>query len=233
MRGSIIEKLKKNVSTIFIISGIVLILYLYNDHHRQFVRFHFPSRAIHKKAVVETGTIKYTTGEELTINNKYNSVENITKNGSELTITGKYEGEIDPKIKSFLKKSTYYIELDTADSGFDISSKFSALYPVVLKRFLYFMPAKRIFDNKQWKVATKNEEFSCSYQLFLKSDKNFISILCSGTIGDNNVAMTGDLVLNKSFNGYQSTELEITAENKYLVSDWKLREDFINGDPTF
>jgi len=227
MLGSIIEKLKKNASTIFIISGIVLILYLYNNHHRQFVKFHFPSRSINKKVVIETGKIKYKTGEELAFNNKYNSVENVTKNGSVLTITGKYEGEIDPKIKPYLKNNTYYIELNTADSGFDISSKFSALYPVALKRFLYFMPAKSIFDNKRWKVVTKSEEFSCSYQLFLKNDKNFISILCSGVLGDNSIAMAGDIVLNKGFNGYQSTELEITVENQFLVSNWQFREDFI------
>jgi len=106
MLGSIIEKLKKNASTIFIISGIVLILYLYNNHHRQFVKFHFPSRSINKKVVIETGKIKYKTGEELAFNNKYNSVENVTKNGSVLTITGKYEGEIDPKIKPYLKNNT-------------------------------------------------------------------------------------------------------------------------------
>lgn len=227
LRKSVIEKLKRNVSTIFIISGIVLILYLYNNHHRQFVKFHFPSRATHKKAVIETGTVKYITGEELIFNDKYKSVENITKNGSVLTITGKYEGKIDPSLEPFLKNNTYYIELNTADSGFDISSKLSALYPVALKRFLYFMPAKSIFDNKKWKVVTKNEEFSCSYQLFLKNDKNFISILCSGVLGDNSVAMTGDIILNKSFNGYQSTELEITVENQFLVSNWQFQENFI------
>lgn len=227
LRESIIEKLKKNVSTIFIVSGIVLILYLYNNHHRQFVKFHFPSRSINKKAVVETGTVRHITGEEQTFNNRYKSVENVTKNGSVLTITGKYEGEIDPAIKPFLKNNTYYIELSTADSGFDISSKLSALYPVALKRFLYFMPAKSIFDNKKWKVVTKSGQFSCDYQLFLKNDKDFISILCSGALGDNSVAMTGDIVLNKNFNGYRSTELEITVENQFLVSNWELREEFI------
>ena len=220
-------KLRKNGPTLFIVLGIVLMLFLYNNYHKQFTRFHFPSRSINKKNVIETGRVKFNSGNELIFENEYKSTEAVTKSGSKLTVTGKYDGKIDPKLKPHLKKDNYYIEVDPTESGFDISSKFSVLYPVALRRFIYFMPVKNLFDNKKWEIVTKNQEFTCSYQLFLKTDKNFISIICSGVIGNSNVAMTGEIVLNKKFNGFNSTELEITAEDAFQVSIWKFTEEFV------
>ena len=218
-------RLIKNGPSLFIVFGIVLVLYLYNNYHKQFTRFHFPSRSVNKKTVVELGKVKFVSGNELIFENRYKSTETVTKRGSKLTVTGKYEGKIDPKLKPHLKKDSYYIEIDPTESGFDISSDFSVLYPVALRRFLYFMPVKNLFDDKKWEIVTKNQEFICSYQLFLKVEKDYISITCSGVIGNSNAAMTGEIVLNKELNGFKSTELEITAEDTFQVSNWKFHED--------
>lgn len=220
----LIEKLKKSGSTIFILIGIVLILYLYNNYHKQFTRFHYPSKCVRQKTVTEEGKVKFKSGKELNFKNHYTSKESVTKSGTKLTVTGKYKGEIDPKLKPHIKESSYYIEIDTTGSGIDISSKFSALYPVALRRFLYFMPIGNLFDNKKWEIVTKDQAFSCSYQLFLKTQKNYVTLICSGLIGNSSAAMTGQIILNDQLNGFQSTSLDITVEDPGQISSWEFTE---------
>ena len=227
MLGKIRSEVSKKGPTALIILGVLTILSLYNNFYKQFTRFHFPSRSVNRKTVIETGKVKFSSGNELSFKNRYKSSETVTKSGSKLTVTGKYEGNIDPKLRPYLKKDSYHIEIDTARSGFDIDPKFSVVYPVAFKRFLYFMPVGNLFDNKKWEIVTKNQEFSCSYQLFLKAEKDYVSLICSGIVGGSNAAMLGEVVLNKGLNGFRSTELEITVEDQFKVSTWNFSEEFL------
>lgn len=223
---NLLDKLKKGGSTLFIVLGIVLVLYLYNNYHKQFTRFHYPSRSLNKKTVVETGKVTFKAGNKLEFKNNYESVETVTKNGSKLTVAGKYDGKIDQKLKPYLKEKSYSIEINTTGSGFDISSKFSVLYPVTLRRFLYFMPVGNLFDNKKWEISTKDQAFICSYELFLKAQKNYVTIVCSGSIGSSTAAVTGEIVLNSGLNGFKFTELEVTTEDRFHISSWKFIESY-------
>ena len=56
--------------------------------------------------------------------------------------------------------------------------------------------------------------------LKFNDEKASVEILCSGSIGDSDVAVSGDFAVNKKLNGFDSVDLEITSSTPELVSVW-------------
>lgn len=183
--------------------------------------FSFQSTDQIKKEVVEVGKIKYKNGKSLDLRNSYNSLESRINSNNMITLKGTISGTVDEALKPFLDGSSYTSEIDlgTADTG-----GFNPLYPVALRKLFYFMPKTELFDQKKWEIKAAGGEFPCSYTLRLAESVRSVDIQCSGKIKESSVILTGRVELNTTFSGFTRSDLDITAENALLSSNWKLSE---------
>lgn len=183
--------------------------------------FSFQSADSIKKEVLEEGKISYKNGRSLDLKNSYNSLESRTNNNNRITLKGKISGTLDENLKPFIEGDSYTSEIDPGSAVID---GFNPLYPVALRKLLYFMPQTGLFDQKKWEINAAGGEFPCSYTLSLGDAVRSVALQCSGRIGESSVIVTGNIGLNASFSGFTQTDLDISVENGLLSSNWRLSE---------
>ena len=194
---------------------------LNQDFQNSRLSFSFRSADQIKKEVIEDGKINYKDGRSITLRNSYNSLESRNVSNDKIILKGTVNGSIDETLKPFIGGSSYTSEIDLGNTKID---DFNPLYPVALRKLLYFMPKTELFDQKKWVIKAAGGEFPCSYTLTLNGSSPSVTIQCSGKIKDSSVIMTGNIGLNASLSGFKNTTLEISAENANLSSDWKFSE---------
>lgn len=212
--------LRKNISKLVLISMIAVTAYLFRD--RLFLNSRFRIQTGHQQVlnVHEKGRISYVSGRILDLKNEYEVEKKINREESVITVHGRIDGSIDPVLAPVFNSRNYLTEIDLSDVESACSAGFNPLYPVALRRLIYFMPEAELFDGQVWELNTCKGKFNCSYMLKLTDEKASVEILCSGGIGDSDVAVSGDLAVNKKLNGFDSVDLEITSSTPELVSVW-------------
>lgn len=217
--------LKRSSSRALIVAGIVLMVALYYDHYYSKTFFKLPANAKITKTVSEKGTLVFSTGVKLELENNYQSNEVVKNAGSIIEISGTVEGEFDPSLKPLMKSNDYSAKINISKSEQQCEDKFVIQYPSFLRRFIYFMPSSPVFSGQVWQITSCNGKFVCNYLILPDKDKRTVEMLCSGHIGDAEVAMAGDLKINKNFDGFSLILLDIVSESPEMVSTWKFSEN--------
>jgi hypothetical protein len=217
--------LKRSSSRVFIVAGIILIAALYHDHYYSKTFFRFPAKAKIVKQVSEQGTIVFATGVKLDLENHYISNETVTAKGSTVKIEGTIEGDIDPHLKPVLNSDKYSALLNVLQGDQRCDDKFAMQYPSFLRRFVYYMPSSPVFNGQTWQITSCQGQFVCNYSILQGKDRRTVEMLCSGRIGDADIAMTGDIKINRKFDGFSLIILDIVAQSPEMVSTWKFSEN--------
>ncbi|MBR6243965.1 hypothetical protein IKR20_00150 [bacterium] len=194
---------------------------LNQDFQDSRLSFSFQTADQIKKEVIEDGKINYKDGRSITLKNSYNSLESRNVSDDKIILKGTVNGRIDEALKPFIGGSSYTSEIDLGDTKID---DFNPLYPVALRKLLYFMPKTELFDQKKWVIKAAGSEFPCSYTLSFSESSPSVGVQCSGKIKGSSVIMTGAIGLNASLSGFTKATLEISAENENLLSNWKFSE---------
>lgn len=216
--------LKRSSSRIFIVGGIMLIVALYHDHYYSKRFFRFPSKGHVVKNVSEKGILLFSSGNKVELKNEYLSKELVKREDSVIIIEGTTAGEFDPNLKPLIKSNDYIVEINTSEVPEACREKFVMQYPSFLRRFLYYMPSSPLFDGQKWEINACKGEIRCNYSLTIHDRSGKVEIICSGRVGDAQIAMSGDLEMNPKFNGFSSVTLQISSESPELVSKWKFSE---------
>jgi hypothetical protein len=216
--------LKRSSSRIFILGGIMLIVALYHDHYYSKKFFHFPSKGHVVKNVSEKGFLLFSSGNKVELKNEYLSKELIKRTDSVIIVEGTTAGEFDQTLKPLIKSNDYIVEINTSEVPQACKEKFVMQYPSFLRRFIYYMPKAPLFNGKKWEIDACGGEFVCNYEITLYEKVRKVEMMCSGTIGDAEIAMSGDLEMNAKFNGFSEVILEISSESPELISSWKFSE---------
>lgn len=224
-QGKLFLFLKRSSSRVFIVAGIILIAALYHDHYYSKTFFKFPAKAKIIKQVSEQGTIVFATGVKLDLENHYISNETVAATGSTVKIEGTIEGDIDPHLKPVMNSDKYSTLLNLLQGDPGCDDKFVMQYPSFLRRFVYFMPSSPVFNGQTWQITSCSGQFVCNYSILQGKDKRTVEMLCSGKIGDADVAMTGDIKINRKFDGFSLILLDIVAQSPEMVSTWKFSEN--------
>jgi hypothetical protein len=215
---------RRTLSRPVLVLIVFLGVYLFHNYYYSNKHFHIPSKKKQTLQVVEKGNIKYVSGGSLEIMNNYKTEENLSRIDSFITIQGKIDGRIDPVLAPLFNTKKYLTEIDVSDIEGACSPDFNPLYPVAIRRLIYFMPEGAIFDGQIWEINTCRAKFRCSYTLLLKNKKASVEMLCSGNIHNSEVAMSGNLAVNEKLNGFDSVTLEITSSSPELVSNWVFQD---------
>jgi hypothetical protein len=215
---------KRSSSRIFILGGIMLIVALYHDHYYSKRFFHFPSKGHVVKNVSEKGVLVFSSGNKVEIKNEYLSRELVKRTGSVIMIEGTTAGEFDPILKPLIKSNDYIVEINTSEVPKACREKFVEQYPSFLRRFIYYTPKAPLFDDQKWEIDACGGQFICNYAVTLYEKVRKVEMICSGKIGEAEIAMSGDMEINSKFNGFSEVTLEITSESPELVSNWKFSE---------
>lgn len=211
---------RKNISKLVLISIIAVTAYLFKDRLFLNSKFHIQAGYQQVLDVYEKGKVTFSSGRVLDVKNEYKVEEKISRDGSVITVHGRIDGNIDPVLSPIFNSRNYFTEIDLADVESACSAGFNPLYPVALRRLIYFMPEAELFDGQVWELNTCKGKFHCSYVLRFSDKKASVEILCSGSIGDSDVAVSGNLTVNKKLNGFDTVTLEITSSAPELVSVW-------------
>ncbi|HPG36224.1 MAG TPA: hypothetical protein PLG63_07805, partial [bacterium] len=118
----------------------------------------------------------------------------------------------------------YIVEINTSEVPKACKEKFVMQYPSFLRRFIYYMPQAPIFDGQKWEIDACGGDLICNYTIIFHEKAGKVEMLCSGNIGDAEIAMSGDLEMNAKFNGFSEVILEISSESPELISSWKFSE---------
>jgi len=215
---------RKTLSSPALILIIFLGIYLFHNYYYSNTSFHIPSKKQQTLQVVEKGNINFVSGNTLEIMNDYKTEENLSRVESFITINGKIDGRIDPVLVPLFNSRKYLTEVNTADIENACSPDFNPLYPVAIRRLIYFMPESALFDGQKWEINTCHGKLRCNYALSFKNKKASVEILCSGSIQNSEIAISGNLAVNKKLNGFDSVMLEITSSSPELVSNWILED---------
>lgn len=218
---------RRFVSNLIFILILFFLAYVYHNYYYVNARFHFPSKKQYTVKVAEKGIIKFVSGRQLEIKNDLSVTENITRNDSEITIQGKIDGQLDPVLVPLFNSSKYLTEIDLSDIESACSTNFNPLYPVGLRRLIFFMPDSALFDKQKWEINTCKRKLNCSYTLSIVEERTNVDMLCSGLIQESEIAMTGHLAVNSKRNGFDSVFLDITSSNSELVSSWTFEDSLI------
>ena len=214
---------RKNASKLVLVSIIAVILFLFRDYLFTNSEFHIQSKQqmfeIHEK-----GKISYPSGKVVEIKNEYSTEEKISRDGSVITVHGRIDGNIDPVLTPIFNSRNYFTEIDLSDIDCACSAGFNPIYPVAVRRLVYFIPETELFDGQVREINTCKGKLSCIYTLKFIDKKAFAELLCSGSMGDSEVAVSGIIGINKKLSGFDSINLEITASAPELVSSWTISD---------
>ncbi len=217
--------INKYFGKIILFAGIVLVFCTQVAYYFEKGRFSFPSRINYMKVVQEEGRIKYGSKEPIDIFNNYKANETVERSGSKLSVTGDIEGDIDPYFAPFVKSMFYYASIDLNDISSICEESFNPLYPVLLRRLSYYMPRTNLFDGQSWILTACEDQFVCNYSFLFKEKKPFVDYFCSGIIGGNNIALTGEIEISLKYSGIVSSNTEVTVSSPYFLSNWTFTDE--------
>lgn len=211
----------RKISSRLLLAGMLILgVYLFRDHLSMNSKFRIQTKNQQILNVIENGRITYTSGRIIDIKNEFSTEEKINRNESVVTVHGRIDGNIDPVLSPLFNSRNYFTEIDLSDIESACSPRFNPLYPSALRRLIYFMPEAGVFDGQVWEINTCDGKFNCSYTLKYPDKKASVELLCSGSIEGSEVALSGNLEVNKKLNGFDSVRLEITSSSPELVSNW-------------
>ncbi|MGI6393186.1 MAG: hypothetical protein ACOX2F_00375 [bacterium] len=216
---------KKSSPKILLIGGIIVAATLFHAYHHSKKIFNFPTKGSVIKNVSEEGELSFSSGGKLKLKNSYLAKESITKSGSTVKIEGVTAGEFDKNLKPLIKSSNYSVVIEQFTPPDKCDEKFAAQYPSFLRRLVYYMPNGALFNGQKWKIDACNSQLTCNYTFAFHDKRGNVEMMCSGQIGNTEIAVTGDLKVNRKFNGFSETSLEIFAESPEITSSWKFLEN--------
>lgn len=216
--------LEKYGGRAIILIGIILILNTYRTYYSEKTYFNFPLSINQSKIVEEVGKIEYKSSETIEIENSYAVNETVERSGSTISVTGELSGDIDPLLAAFQKNRSYSSSFDIKDINSICERPFNPLYPVILRRLVYYMPKNILFNGQKWVLSACNGDFLCDYSLHMKKKLPEVFYFCSGTLDEYSVALSGEIIFNSKYSRVASSKTEITVDTDNYVSTWILKD---------
>ncbi len=174
-----------------------------------------------KILVSEKGILEFPDSSKKVIKNHYVASLMFKEKDGKLNISGTYTGKIDKKLQSIVKSHDIDFSLNFDNKVSFCPNNFSPLYPVSVKRLLYFFPKKHLFEGKLWKGYFCNGKLTCSYKIFKITKKDVkMGFRCSGSINNNRLVIFSTAKFDLYRRLFKKFNLNLMTFSKKIATTW-------------